>query len=413
MAGDVRRTYAAAASAARLVSSSCGLSYDQALEGVSHAILDALSACLSGHQRDVVVEACRQWALDTVEQFWVASAQELAHLTDLPLPAARTSAGQHQALRDAGFVVPEDFSRDDLCALPGTPLVLAVMRVSDLSELAAQLADGVWPAAFAAAFDGQTRDGSFDRTIEALRPEFPLVSEVGWALITFETHKHVNLIWHQANKLVRSFPERSASDLLGWGWVGLRTALRLFDPDLGFAFSTYACSRVIGSIRDGVRSENPVPKRLNTFTRKVAAVEAELTQRLGRSPTLEEVSASIGVELESLAILQRTAPAASVEEVVSGLGDRGVVPSWLVASQDTEDLALSSLQAEAITRALSELPEAEAQAVRLLVMEGLNPTEARQLTGATARQLRQRKERGLAALRQSLQDWSVLSEQPS
>lgn len=194
--------------------------------------------------------------------------------------------------------------------------------------------------------------------------------------------------------------------MVGWGWLGLRTALRHYDPELGFTFSTYACTRIIGAIRDGVRAESPVPKRLNTFSRKVAAVEADLTQALGRVPTSEEVATTVGAELRSLELVRRTAPQASIDEIAALLSERGTTPGWMVADADVEGEALALTVRDAIDDALSLLPADEATAVRLLVMEGLTPTEARIATGATARALRQRKERGLAALREALGEWS-------
>jgi DNA-directed RNA polymerase specialized sigma24 family protein len=63
---------------------------------------------------------------------------------------------------------------------------------------------------------------------------------------------------------------------------------------------------------------------------------------------------------------------------------------------------LSHIDAATISRALEMLPVEEAQAIRLLILEDRNPTEARQIAGVTARQLRQRKERALHALRDQL-----------
>jgi RNA polymerase sigma factor for flagellar operon FliA len=231
------------------------------------------------------------------------------------------------------------------------------------------------------------------------------VSRIGWALITLEGRRHVNLIWHQANKLQRSFPDREASELLTWGWLGLRTALRNYNPSLGFAFSTYAVTRIVGAIRDGVRAENPVPKRLGTLARKVATVEADLARSLGRAPTMNEVGAVLQLESAQLAAVRRTRTPASIEEIVNGI-DRsgGNEPDWLAADTDTADTALTRIIGETVAEAMTRLSPEEAEAIRLLVLEDRSPTEARLIAGVTARQLRQRKERALNTLRQELND---------
>lgn len=282
-------------------------------------------------------------------------------------------------------------------------------RVEELREIVKLVHAGVAVEELNGVWNDKQHTGSVDETVELFSSHGWDALNLSWAVILFETHKHINLIWHQANKLEKSFPDRQASDLFGWGWVGLRIALRHYNPELGFAFSTYACTRIIGSIRDGVRSESPVPKRLATYARKVAQAEATLTQSLGRKPSLEEVASHLidtGNEVASLALMPRLTPAASVDEIVSNAAEHGGIPNWLINSEDPADCVLDSVRAEAISKALETLPSEDREAVKLLVMDALSPTEARTVTGATARQMRQRRERGLAALRSSLEPWA-------
>jgi DNA-directed RNA polymerase specialized sigma24 family protein len=60
----------------------------------------------------------------------------------------------------------------------------------------------------------------------------------------------------------------------------------------------------------------------------------------------------------------------------------------------------------AIEKAIGKLPREEAEAVRLLVMDGVTPREARQITGVNARVLLSRKKRGLVLLKDMLNDWA-------
>lgn len=397
MAGDLRRASAAIHACATTLSSATssprkGSTYERLIDQLTTACCDSLTTRTTGEQRDVVLETLTQQAQAHLTDSLNRISVDLAHICDMPASAIRSGLGHAQLLDDNGRI-------------PNTPAGRKLTRLDQLSQALVTLDRGTLSDPWQHAWENAERTGTFDETVAELTPSVPGAGDLGWALIVFETHKHTNLIWHQANKLVRSFPDRHASDLLGWGWLGLRVALRHYDPTLGFTFSTYACSRIIGSIRDGVRSENPIPKRLNTFTRKVAAAEAELTQSLGRSPSLEEVSERIGVELSALDILPRTAPQASVDELLGQADERGGYLNRLVSGDDPADSALASIEADLVAEALAQLNPDDALAVKLLVMDGMNPTEARAVTGATARQLRQRKERGLAALRDSLTAW--------
>ena len=353
--------------------------------GTDHrnAVLDALTSVYEELLADAVQLASTEWS----------------QATGLPAAAARTEAGWRRAV---GLGARDRLTLDVITALPGTPAVVATHRVVDLltrdsANVRAELLTR---------YDTTKRTGGFENTLRRLREQgLRSAEELGWAVIGFESHQHVNLVWHQANKLQRAFPDRSASDLLAYGWIGLRTALAKYDPSLGFAFSTYACTRITGSIRDGVRAENPVPKRLGTFARKVAAAEAELTQALGRAPSLEEVSTHLGTEIERLAVLPRLAPEASVDELLAFAGENGSSPNWIVDDTDPAEEAERAAVSDAVRNALAKLPCEEAEAVRLLIMEELHPTKARELTGATARQMRQRRDRGLETLRDFLDGW--------
>lgn len=226
------------------------------------------------------------------------------------------------------------------------------------------------------------------------------------AIIALEACRHIPLVWHQANKLSRSFPDYSPEDLLGWGWQGLRIALRAYDPSR-FAFSTYACTRIAGTIRDGVRGESPVPKRLATDVRKVRAASDDLTRELDRTPTQAELSDRLGMGVRHLELLARCRPAASIEELTAVL-DSEHTPKWLGEEPDFLSDVFAQELARRVHAALELLDPDDAQAVRLLVMEGRGLHEAAELCAASPAQMRRRKSRGLDRLRDELDDWQLL-----
>jgi RNA polymerase sigma factor (sigma-70 family) len=399
MAAELERLYATSNRAAQLLSAMTGVPAE--VLPFADAACEALERRKATTHHDVIVEAVAARLGVAIDAATAGGLDQLQLITRLPRRALRTEAGWRRALTDAG--IPDDhIDIDALDELPGTELVVTLHRVVgllrvDRSTLRVELER---------AYTKAKRRNGFDATVKRLRSKGIDAERCGWAVIVFETHQHVNLIWHQANKLERTFPDRSAADLLAFGWLGLRTALRLYDPDLGYAFSTYACTRITGSIRDGVRSESPIPKRLGTFGRKVQAAEAELTQTLGRAPTLDEVSSFLGTEKVKLALLPRIAPEGSVEEILDATAANGSSPSWIVDHNDPADEVERTLTVEAVSRALQLLPHDEAEAVRLLIMDELHPTKAREMTGATARQMRQRRDRGLETLKEFLADWS-------
>ena len=213
-------------------------------------------------------------------------------------------------------------------------------------------------------------------------------------------------MWNEANKLSSNLPGTSAADLLTFGWLGLRVALRQFDPSLGFQFSTFGVPKINGAMRDGVRSEHWLPKRLTTFVRKVTAADEELANKLGRSPTLPELAEHLGEDFEQLKIIPRLANSASFEELalVNG-GERDEISALCDATSDPADMALAAARNEAVRSAVERLPDEEAEVARLLWLEEFSPAEVRELCGLNARQFRARRDRAQEHLVSALAEW--------
>lgn len=263
-----------------------------------------------------------------------------------------------------------------------------------------------WTQELGATFDAAAAPGTLDVTIATFVAAGVDAERVTWDVISRESVKHEGLIHKECNRLVRTLPERHPDELKGYGWHGLRIALRNFEPELGFAFSTYACPKINGAIRDGVRAESPIPKRLTTFIRKVSSAEEHLTHELSRTPTYAEIAAYVDSANESLHLIPRLAPSASLEELAIGLGgENSREPACLIDHADPQDAALTALRDEALHAAVDALPADEAQAVRLLLLEELPVGEAAAMVGVEPRQLRVRKQRGLRALEPVMRAW--------
>lgn len=223
-----------------------------------------------------------------------------------------------------------------------------------------------------------------------------------WDIISIESNNHIGLIRKEASKLLRKLPERSTDELIGYGWTGLRFALRQYNPDLGFSFSTYACPRINGAIRDGVRSESPLPKRLTTVVRAAVAVEEKLTHELQRTPSYSEIAAELDT-IKAASLLPRLQPSASIEELSTAWdSDKYRDPGFLIDDADPAEETHRLLQIEAVRDAIAGLPEDEATAIRMLCLQERTLTDAAAELGVEARVLRAAKRRGMTALASSL-----------
>jgi RNA polymerase sigma factor for flagellar operon FliA len=230
-----------------------------------------------------------------------------------------------------------------------------------------------------------------------------------WEVIRFESQFHIGLAWMEANRVAKNQSNRTAEDLLGWGWLGLRQAMRQFNPGLGYKFSTYAVVRIKGSIRDGIRSENPIPKRLLTLQRKVDAVSEELSLTLGRAPSIEELSLAVEQPVSVLSdLLPRLRSAASVDEIMSLSEEEGsLISPDLYADSDPYEAAESEERSRAIAEALKSIDPRLAECVSMVVCQGLSVAETRRRIGVSDREIRRRVEKGIHALGPLLTEWAA------
>lgn len=83
-------------------------------------------------------------------------------------------------------------------------------------------------------------------------------------------------------------------DLISYGNIGLMNAMQRFEPERGLQFTTYAVRRIKGAILDELRRLDWAPRQLRPDARALAQCSQELSHKLGREPTKEELVSCLG-----------------------------------------------------------------------------------------------------------------------
>ncbi|MFP3914206.1 MAG: SigB/SigF/SigG family RNA polymerase sigma factor [Actinomycetota bacterium] len=105
--------------------------------------------------------------------------------------------------------------------------------------------------------------------------------------------------------LARRFAHRGIEleDLQQVASLGLLHALDRYDPDNGAGFTTFAVPTITGEIKRHFRDAGwatVVPRRLKDITVACRKADEDLTQRLGRSPTVDEIARETGLLAEDV-----------------------------------------------------------------------------------------------------------------
>jgi RNA polymerase primary sigma factor len=166
---------------------------------------------------------------------------------------------------------------------------------------------------------GLSRDALIERAalVEAAQERMTVVKN------RFIEHnlKLVVAIAKDYRNLGLSFP-----DLIQEGNLGLIRAVEKFDHRRGFKFSTYAVwwirQALVRAIQNHSRTIR-LPSHVHDRLQRSQRVKAELTGKLGREPTSQELAPALGTDTESLEALDRLSrEAISLESSVAGTEKR-------------------------------------------------------------------------------------------
>jgi RNA polymerase sigma factor for flagellar operon FliA len=203
------------------------------------------------------------------------------------------------------------------------------------------------------------------------------------------------------------------NDLASYGVFGLIDAIDKFEPERGFKFETYAINRIRGSILDGLRSLDWVPRSVRAKAREIERAIAELEHKLGRSPTDEELAEKLQTDLETiqddLAEISQLGFAALDQTVGSGettttLKDLvadpgGISPEAAFQAEETRRMLVDSI---------NRLPDRERLVVTLYYYEGLTLAEIGDVLGVTESRVCQIHAKTVMSLRNRLAEPTIL-----
>ena len=189
-------------------------------------------------------------------------------------------------------------------------------------------------------------------------------------------------------------------ELYSSGCVGLVKAAGAFDEERGVKFSTYAVPVILGEIKRVFRDGGTVKvsRGIKEQAAKIRQARIKLEQRIGREPTMSELSRETGIAPEDIAFAETaTGPADSIQRET---GEDGFTLELVLGDYGAEDKLVEYV---ALRTAIETLPERERQVIALRFYHGMTQQNCAKVLHVSQVQISRLERRAVELLREKLE----------
>jgi RNA polymerase sigma-B factor len=213
-----------------------------------------------------------------------------------------------------------------------------------------------------------------------------------------------------ARKLARRYASSSEpyDDLVQVASLGLVKAVERFDPDRGFAFTSFAVPTIVGELKRYFRDSSwalHVDRSAQERARKINDAKQQITGRTGRPPRVDELALYLEMSQEEVLDGLQVADAydaVSLDAPISG-EDEDLSSRLDVLGGDDGDFIRVEQQAT-IFAAARHLPKREREILFLRFSEDLTQSEIASRLGVSQMQVSRLLRRSLERLRELTED---------
>lgn len=191
-------------------------------------------------------------------------------------------------------------------------------------------------------------------------------------------------------------------DLIQNGLIGLLDAMDRFEDGQGAQFETYAVQRIRGSMLDGLRENDWVPRSVRKEMRRVEEAIRVLEHENGRQPSETELAKALEMPLadyQKLLLDARGHQLVYIEEVSDGNGEDYLDRHSAASVPDPLSILEDAGTRRALIAAIDELPEREKLMMSLYYEQDMNLKEIGEIMGVTESRVCQLHSQAVARLR--------------
>ena len=205
--------------------------------------------------------------------------------------------------------------------------------------------------------------------------------------------------------VIQRFDKRGESpdDLFQVGCIGLIKAISNFDPDKQVRFSTYGVPMIAGEVRRYLRDNSAirVSRSIRDVAYRVLQCKEAMTARMGREPTLEEISRELGIPAEEVneALDAVCAPISLHDPVYADGGDPLTVMDQVRDTRNTEGNWMEHID---LRNAFKALGAREKQILSLRFYDGKTQMEVASTLGISQAQVSRLEKGAINTLRKGI-----------
>ena len=205
--------------------------------------------------------------------------------------------------------------------------------------------------------------------------------------------------------VIQRFDKRGEcpDDLFQVGCIGLMKAVANFDPTKNVRFSSYGVPMIAGEVRRYLRDNSPirVSRSIRDVAYRVLQAKEAMLLRLGREPTLEEISKDLELPAEevSQALDAVCAPVSLYDPVFSDGGDPLTVMDQVRDTKNTDENWMEHIT---LKDAFSRLGQREKQILSLRFYDGKTQMEVAASMGISQAQVARLEKSAIGAMRKSV-----------
>lgn len=163
--------------------------------------------------------------------------------------------------------------------------------------------------------------------------------------------QNLPLVGYLVSEVCARATHLSRDDLASVGALALVQAADAFDPAQGVPFGAYARTRIMGSFADDMRSSDWASRGTRKRIKETLATQETLSAALGRTPSVDEIASSLGVDRQTAtdALTDAARTVTAIDETVADqLAADIILP---------EETLLEQERTLFIRRAVEALPE--------------------------------------------------------